>query len=154
MTDMSDSTAQPTSTKSPMRTIIIVVVALAVLAGGAFVAYKLTNKRDTGEAAFTVAQRVEKALIAEDSATIKELSTAQGRAQLEKLDPADLTGFDFTGCVPTAVKTRLCLFARPGGELRMTLTVPGDKLLVNQAEIVAAGLPPGLPPATQTPPTT
>ena len=135
-----------------MRTIIIVLLAVVVLAGGAFVAYKLTYKRDTGDPDFTVAQRVEKALLDGDSATINELSTAQGRAQLEKIKPSDLTGFKFGGCglVPVAkVRTRLCLFTRPGGELRMFLTVPGDKLMVNQAEIGAAGLPP----TPQTPPT-
>ncbi len=149
---MTDSAPQPTTTKSSARTLIIVVLAVVVLAGGGFVAYKLTHKRDTGQPANVVARQVEKALLAGDTATINKLSTAQGRAQLEKIKPADLAGFKFGSCglVPVAkVRTRLCLFSRPGGELRMFLTVPGDKLLVNQAEIGAAGLPP----APQTPPT-
>ena len=149
---MTDSAPQLTTTKSPARTLIIVVLAVVILAGGGFVAYKLTNKRDTGQPANVVAQQVEKALLTGDSATVNKLSTAQGRAQLEKIKPADLAGFKFGGCglVPVAkVRTRLCLFSRPGGELRMFLTVPGDKLMVNQAEIGPAGLPP----TPQTPPT-
>ncbi len=129
---------------------MIIVLAIVVIAGGAFVAYKLTNKRDTGQPAQVVAKRVEKALLTGDTATLTKLSTAQGRAQLEKLKPADLTGFTFGNCslIPAKVRTRLCLFSRPGGQLRMFLTVPGDKLMVNQVEIGPAGLPP----APQTPP--
>lgn len=147
---MTDSAPQTTTTKSPARTLMIVVLAVVVIAGGAFVAYKLTNKRDTGQPAQVVAKQVEKALIAGDTATIKKLSTAQGLAQLEKIKPADLTGLTFGGCgfVPAKVRTRMCVFSRPGGQLRMFLTVPGDKLMVNQAEIGPAGLPP----TPQTPP--
>ncbi len=129
---------------------MIIVLAIVVIAGGAFVAYKLTNKRDTGQPAQVVAKQVEKALLTGDTATVQKLSTAQGRAQLAKIKPADLTGLKFGGCgfVPAKVRTRLCVFSRPGSQLRMFLTVPGDKLMVNQAEVGLAGLPP----APQTPP--
>ncbi len=152
---MTDTAPQPTTTKSPARTLLIIVLALVVLAGGAFVAYKLTNKRDTGQPAQIVAKQVEKALLTGDTATINKLSTAQGRAQLAKIKPSDLDGFQFGGCsvVPAKVKTRLCVFNRPGGVLSMFLTVPGDKLMVNQADVGPAGLPP-IAPAPQTPPTT
>ena len=67
-----------------MRTIIIVLLAVVVLAGGAFVAYKLTYKRDTGDPDFTVAQRVEKALLDGDSATSTTISRVRLGRQWKK----------------------------------------------------------------------
>ena len=142
---------QSTTTTFPARTLIILLLAVFVLVGGGFVFSKLTHTRDTGQTAPVIAEQVAKALRNGDTATIEQLSTSQGRAQLEKIKAGDVTGFKFGGCglVPVAqVRTQLCLFSRPGGELRMFLTRPGDKLKVNQAEIGPAGLPPN----PQTPP--
>lgn len=124
---------------------MIAVLAIIVLAGGAFVVYKLTHKRDTGQPAIIVAQQAKKAVIDGNTATITSLSTAQGKAQLEQLKPAELAGLKFGSCglVGTAkVKTKLCIFTRPGGQLSIYMTLPGDKWKVNQAELGPAGLPP------------
>lgn len=142
---MTDSAPQPTPSKSSSRTIIIAVLAIIVLAGGGFVAYKLTNKKDAGQAAGQVAKQAEAAAAKGDTATIIKLSTSQGKVQLQGLKASGLSGLTFGTCAPVPgakSSTRLCVWSRPGGILNLYLTAPSGKWLVNQAAFVPAGLPP------------
>ena len=149
---MTDSPAQPTSTKSPMRTAIIVLLAVVVLAGGAFVAYKLTNKRDTGEAFQTVARKVEKAAASGDQATVNSFTTVQGKNELAAVK-GELDGLVAGPCGPAPFvkdNTKQCIFTRPGGQLSLFLTTPKGKWLVSSAKLGPAAVTPTAPP---TPPT-
>lgn len=121
------------------------MLAIIVLAGGAFVAYKLTDTKDAGLPAYQVAKQAEQAVAKGDTATIVKLSTSQGKVQLEKLDARELSGLTFGGCgpVPGATEpTRLCVFSRPGGQLQLYVTAPDGKWLVDKATLGPAGLPP------------
>ena len=143
------SSGSELSRPSSTRTVIIVVLAVVVLAGAAFVVYKLTNKRDTGESFQVVAHKVETALVHGDRATIEKYSTAQGIADLEKITKQDVSGLTFATCGPLlGVRTKGCTWVRPGGQLSLVLTVPDAKFLVSSAKIGPAGLAPTSPPTT------
>ena len=147
---MTDSDSQPVKSSSSSRTIIIVVIAVLVLAGGGFVAYKLTNKRDTGVPAAVVAQKVKNAVVKGDQTTIDKLTTAQGKTEIAPLD-GKLDGLKFSQCglAPfVKVTTKLCTFSRPGGQLSLFLTKSKGKWLVDSAKLGPAALPPTAPPST------
>ncbi len=147
--------ATPTSSdsaplrSSSTRTILIVVVAVIVLAGAAFVVYKLTHKRDTGQPPAVIATSIQKAVVAGDQATIDKFTTTQGRAELAAVK-GKLAGFTFGSCafIPSNVKTQLCVMTRPGGQLSLYVTNTNGKYLLNSARVGPAGLPPTPPPST------
>ena len=145
---MTESESQPTPAKSSSRTLIIAVLAIIVLAAGGLVTYKLTNKKDAGFPAYLVVKKAEAAVVKGDTAAIAQLSTSQGKTQLLKLKPTQLRGLQFGGCSPVPgakVEMRLCVSSRPGAQLKMWLTAPDGKWVVDQAEIGPVGLPPTPP---------
>ena len=81
-TSMPTSSEPASSRSSSTRTIIIAVLAVIVLAGAAFVVYKLTHKNDTTEPPRVIAINVQKAVVAGNQPTIDKYTTAQGRAAL------------------------------------------------------------------------
>ena len=142
---MTDTDAPSTMANPRTRMIIIAVLVVVVIAGGSFVAYKLTNKKEVAPPASQAATKVKKALIAGDRSTVVANSTPKGATQLEALKPAELRGLTFGSCtvVPALlVKTKVCTFTRPGGQLTMTLIRRPDKWWVDAASVGPAGLPP------------
>src|SRR5206468_652986 len=115
---MTDSAAQPVTTSSSKRTIAIVIVVVLIVAGGAFVIYKLTDKKDVGKPAYAVAGVVVKGSVSGDQAAVDKNSTAKGQAAMALLK-GKLAGLRPTGCAPapvaTKAKTKICTFSRPGG---------------------------------------
>ena len=135
------SSGSESSRSSSTRTIVIVVLAVIVLAGAAFVVYKLTYKSDTGEPPRVIAINVQKAVVTGNQATIDKYTTAAGRAELGALK-GKLGGFAFGSCafVPGAGKTEVCVMNRPGGQLSFTVTLTNGKYLVTAAKVGPAGL--------------
>ncbi|MEP6624312.1 MAG: hypothetical protein ABJC79_07700 [Acidimicrobiia bacterium] len=146
---MTDSAATPTKMSSSTRTIIIAVVVVIALAGGAFVVYKLTNKKDVGTPAVIIAQTARKAAQTGDLAKLTKVTTADGKSEMALLK-GKLSGLVWTNCVPNPYVNggKLCTFTRPGGQLSIGLVKPNGKWLVASARLGAAGLPPTTPPST------
>ena len=149
---MTDSAAHPAKASSSTRTIAIVIIVVLIVAGGAFVIYKLTNKKDVGLPAYGVANAVVRGVTSGDQAAVDKNTTAKGRASVALLK-GKLSGLKLSGCIPApdvgGAKTKLCTFSRPGGQLSVALTRPKDVWLVSAAVLGPAGLPP-----TTTTPTT
>ncbi len=122
----------------------IVVAVVLVLAGGAFVAYKLTRTNDAGEPAYKVAKSVQTALDAHDTAQLTTLSTPAGKAALLKLTSDDVNGLAFGGCssIGGTTPSKGCVFDRPGGQLTIVLVRSGKDWKVKAATLGPAGLPP------------
>ena len=140
----------PSTSRSPKMAIIVVAI-IVVLAGGAFVAYKLTKSDGTTrEPAYKVAKDVGAALAAGDTATIAKLSTAAGKTALLAITPADAKEFTFAGCEPLegSDPTKQCVFDRPGGQLALVLISPDKKWVVNSATIGPTGTDPATTPST------
>ena len=140
----SSSTASSRSRRSPAVIGAIVVAVVLVLAGGAFVVYKLTKTNDAGQPAYKVAKDVQKALDAHNTARLTTLSTPAGRAALLKLTSDDVNGMTFGGCSANGrtPPSKSCVFDRPGGQLTIVLVRSGKDWKVKAATLGAAGLPP------------
>jgi hypothetical protein len=132
------------SRRSPAVIGAIVVAVVLVLAGGAFVAYKLTRSNDAGQPAYKVAREVQTALDSQNTARITTLSTPAGKAALLKLSSSDTQGLTFGGCsaVGGTPPSKACVFDRPGGQLTIVLVRSGKDWKVNAATLGPAALPP------------
>src|SRR4051794_12531446 len=106
MTDP-ETPATPKTGRSPGVTAAIILAIVIVLAGGAFVVYKLTDKKDAPEPAALVAKRATVAVASGNRATLRSISTGGGTAQLLTLKPGDVNGYNvtFASCKPVAAKT-------------------------------------------------
>ncbi len=144
MTTEPTSPPATSSRRSPAVIGAIVVAVVLVLAGGAFVVYKLTKSNDAGQPAYKVAHEVQTALESHNTARITTLSTPAGKAALLKLSSNEVQGLTFGGC--SAIKgtpaSKGCVFDRPGGQLTMVLVKSGKDWKVNAATLGPAGLPP------------
>jgi hypothetical protein len=138
------SESSTSSRRSPAVIAVIVIVVIVVIAGGAFVVYKLTDKKDVPTPAFKVAAITVQAARTGDQATVAANSTAAGANALGALDPAGLQGLKETTCGPSplAPEARVCVFSRPGGQLTVSLTQSGSDWKVVAARLGPAGLPP------------
>lgn len=147
------STETGTKKRSPAFVIGIVVVVIVVLAGGAYVVYKLTNKHEIQPAAVT-AKAVFVDLQKGDANQARSDSTAAGQSALRKITADQVTGLVFGGCkpFPGTQPTRLCIWSRPGGQLSMSLIRKGEDWKVDNAQVGPAGLPPATDTSTTTTP--
>jgi hypothetical protein len=129
----------------------IVIAVVIVLAGGAFVVYKLTNKKDVGEPAYKAAQKAEAAIASGKLSGIAV--TARGKQQIAVIKASEVSGFTFAKCTPFpgTPPTRVCTWTRPGGQLSMALVRSGTTWQVDKVAIGPAGLPPT---SSTTPPST
>ena len=144
MTDTPTQDPSPT-TSSSTRTIVIAIIAVIVLAGGAFAAYKLTRSKDAGDPPFKVAQEIRKAIEDGNTATITKLSTAKGKVAVLKIKSDEVSGLTWGGCKRTfgaAAASQVCIWTRPGGQVAFILTAPDKKWVVDDVQVGPAGLPP------------
>jgi hypothetical protein len=150
-----ESTEPPVETgtkkRSPGLVIGIIVVVVIVLAGGAYVVYKLTNKHEVKPALVT-AKAVFVDLQQGSPDKARDDSTTAGLAALKKITADDVKGLAFGGCkpFPASQPTRLCVWSRPGGQLSMSLVRQGDNWKVDNAQVGPAGLPPATDTTTTT----
>jgi hypothetical protein len=140
----STARADAPSRRSPAVVAAIVIVVVVVLAGGAFVVYKLTDKKSFGDPPYKVAKTVFAAAEKGDRAVLADNSTAAGTSQLQALDAKSLQGMTFAKCAPFAgaKPTRLCTYTRPGGQLLLRLVVVDSAWKVDQATLGAAAVTP------------
>lgn len=137
MTDTPTQDPSPAKSSST-RTIVIAIIAVVVLAGGAFAAYKLTRSEDSGAGPFKVAHDVRQAIEDGNTATITKLSTSKGKIALLTLKPADVEGLQWGGCQPTAfaaAASKSCTWTRPGGQVVFVLTAPDKKWVVDEVTV-------------------
>jgi hypothetical protein len=137
------TTESGTKKRSPALMIGIIVAVVVVLAGGAYVVYKLTNKHEITPAMVT-AKAVFVDLQKGNPDQARPDSTAAGLAALKKISADDVKGLAFGGCkpFPGSQPTRLCIWSRPGGQLSMAMIRKGDAYVVDNAQVGPAGLPP------------
>jgi hypothetical protein len=153
-----EPTVAPKKGRSPGVTAAIIVAIVVILAGGAFVVYKLTDKKDAPSPAAQVATKATAAVASGNTATLRSISTGKGTAQLLALKPADVSGFKITyaNCKPfgSGPPTRVCTATRPGGQFGLRLVMVDGAWKINLVTITPTGLPPTSAPATATTTTT
>jgi hypothetical protein len=122
---------------------VIVIVAVVVLVGGAFVVYKLTKSTSSAEAPYVVVHRTVVAIKGGQSPKSSDTS-GQGEAELDAITAQDLEGLQFGGCqaLPQAPNTARCIWSRPGGQMTMSLSKTDGHWKITGAGLGPAGLPP------------
>ena len=90
--------SEGTTKRPPAMIAAIVIAVVVVLAGGAFVVYKLTDKKDVGEPAYKIAKQAEAAIASGKVSGIA--ATARGKQQLAAIKANEVSGLTFGGCKP------------------------------------------------------
>ena len=130
--------------RSPALIAAIVIVVVVVLAGGAYVVYKLTDKKDVGQPAYAVAKKVLVATQKGDKTVIVANTTGGGAGQLEAFKAGALAGMTLNKCSPFAggKPTRVCVYTRPGGQLTLRLVRIDSRWKVDAAVLVPTAVTP------------
>jgi hypothetical protein len=130
--------------RSPALIAAIVIVVVVVLAGGAYVVYKLTDKKDVGEPAYKVAKTVLVAAQQGNKAVIVKNTTGGGARQVEAFTASSLGGMKVSKCSPFAGSkpTRVCVYTRPGGQLTLRLVRADNRWKVDAAVLVPTAVTP------------
>ena len=97
----------PSKGRSRAVTWGIIIAIVVVLAGGGFVAYKLTNKKDTGDPAYRVAKNVEAAVESGNRATLQSLSTGAGKLRVFSGSRSPRVGFNRRLAIPVLACMRV-----------------------------------------------
>ena len=130
--------------RSTATTVIAVIVALAVLGGGAAAIYKLTQSEDEGTPVGTTARVVFDAWQDGDRSAAAKHMTADAAEQLFDIKPAEAKGLAFGSCtkIGQALFPVLCVWTRPGGQLSMRASYADGAATFDAIIYGPAALPP------------